>query len=335
MAKNFKSFVFPETIKKQIDQMPDMEMKFKFYEAVTNYGMYDCEPQNLNSLEQIIWISMKDLLDNSKAGRAGAPLGNCNAKKTNETTECFSSSEKQLKTIENNQNNQNNQKTIETIKTTLINGNGNDNDNVNDNHTHNVNACVCENNQNQETDIQDWRDFQTQSYELIQNHNKTSEYSKKLCISNSFSSYLQKECRELISGLNGEKPPCIYKALQNYLLVAKSDTWKKTFSVKNFISEYAAFSDKDFTVSKYLTNDAQKEKANVPELTPEELEKQLLVEMNGNPEFIPDIFSYYKDDWKEDGCPLGSSYMEFQRDKELMPYGQKLKAMFDKNKRGA
>lgn len=129
--KQFKSFVFPETIKKQIDAMND-EMKLKFYIAVTNYGMYDEKPTNFNDIENIIWISMQDLLDNCKQSKGGAPTGNNNASKS--------------------QNNQNNQNNLKTTKTTL--NNHNDNDNYNDNHKERENKQekVLENNSKSENE---------------------------------------------------------------------------------------------------------------------------------------------------------------------------------------
>ena len=124
MSKKFLSFVFPETIKKQIDSMP-AELKLSFYEAVTNYGMYGTEPE-FEGFENIVWISMKDLLD-SCMRQSGAPEGNQNAKKTIKSIE---NNSKQLKQSKNNQINQNNP---ETIETTLNNGNGNVNGNDKDN----------------------------------------------------------------------------------------------------------------------------------------------------------------------------------------------------------
>ena len=85
MKTKFLSFVFPETTKKQIDAMP-AEMKLRFYVFVTDYGMYDKEPEDLTEIEKLIWIPMKDLIDSCKSARGGAPEGNQNAKKTTETT---------------------------------------------------------------------------------------------------------------------------------------------------------------------------------------------------------------------------------------------------------
>lgn len=126
MKSKFKSFVFPETTKKQIDAMP-AEMKLKFYIAVTDYGMYGIEPEDLSEIEMLIWIPMKDLLDNSKNSRGGAPEGNQNAQKQ----------PKQPKTTENNQNNV---VFNETTETTLNNANGNVNGNDKGNGNANLNT---------------------------------------------------------------------------------------------------------------------------------------------------------------------------------------------------
>jgi hypothetical protein len=73
----FASFVFCETTLKQINDLPE-NLRLKFYEAVTNYGMYGIEP-NFSGLENTVWISMKDIIDTVKdkrekrkrAGKAG------------------------------------------------------------------------------------------------------------------------------------------------------------------------------------------------------------------------------------------------------------------------
>lgn len=117
----FLSFIFPETTKKQIDSMP-AEMRLKFYEAVTDYGMYGTEPSGLTDIENVIWIPMKDLID-SCAERRGAPSGNSNATRKNNSGNS--------ETNENKKNNSGNSETNEIIESSLSNGNGNGNDNDN------------------------------------------------------------------------------------------------------------------------------------------------------------------------------------------------------------
>ncbi|MDR1315372.1 MAG: DUF6291 domain-containing protein [Spirochaetales bacterium] len=61
------SFIFCETTFKQINDLPE-NLRLKFYEAVTNYGIYNIEP-HFTGLENTIWISMKDIIDTTKAKR--------------------------------------------------------------------------------------------------------------------------------------------------------------------------------------------------------------------------------------------------------------------------
>ena len=120
----FLSFIFPETTKKQIDSMP-AEMRLKFYEAVTDYGMYGIEPVGLTDIETVIWIPMKDLID-SCAERRGAPAGNSNASRKNNSNNSETDENKK-----NKKNNSENSETNEIIESSLSNDNGNDNGNGN------------------------------------------------------------------------------------------------------------------------------------------------------------------------------------------------------------
>ncbi|CEM61197.1 hypothetical protein TPHV1_150079 [Treponema phagedenis] len=55
-------------------------MKLRFYEAVTNYGIYGIDP-DFEGIDLLIWIPMKDIIDNA-TNKRGAPVGNANAKKS-------------------------------------------------------------------------------------------------------------------------------------------------------------------------------------------------------------------------------------------------------------
>ncbi|QEJ97407.1 hypothetical protein [Treponema phagedenis] len=166
MKSNFKSCIFSETTKKQIDAMTDINMKLRFYEAVTNYGIYGIDP-DFEGIDLLIWIPMKDIIDNA-TNKRGAPVGNANAKKANNKTsdsdteqekqikynetkklpeniESNSEQKKQMDLIENKENNSKQEKqikqlnSIKTNKTIRPNDNDNDNVNVNDNDNVNVN----------------------------------------------------------------------------------------------------------------------------------------------------------------------------------------------------
>ncbi|WP_024751630.1 hypothetical protein [Treponema phagedenis] len=96
MKSNFKSCIFSETTKKQIDAMTDINMKLRFYEAVTNYGIYGIDP-DFEGIDLLIWIPMKDIIDNA-TNKRGAPVGNANAKKANnKTSDSDTEQEKQIK----------------------------------------------------------------------------------------------------------------------------------------------------------------------------------------------------------------------------------------------
>lgn len=66
-----------------------------------------------------------------------------------------------------------------------------------------------------------------------------------------------------------------------------------------------------------------------PQKTPEQLETLLLDQMRGNPKFIPKIFEHYHDEWIERGSPTGERYFDFQDEKCLSGYGQKLKSDYE------
>jgi hypothetical protein len=62
MSKNndFQSFIFGETIYKQIQELPQ-ELQLKFFKACCDYGLYNIEPE-FNGLEKALWLSMQNLI---------------------------------------------------------------------------------------------------------------------------------------------------------------------------------------------------------------------------------------------------------------------------------
>lgn len=231
-----------------------------------------------------------------------------------------------------------------------VNVNVNENDNAHENV--NVNERACEKSENQENqkneidavpdydeskitsqDVKNWGEFQTAAYDLITEHNAKADFSKKIFVSKDRFSFVQKECRDLITDLRGNEPNVILNALKNYLAVAKSDTWKSSFSIRNFIKEFQKYSDKDFTLTPFLKNkNAESALEKEQEKTPEQYEKILLEENKFNTDFIPEIFTHYHSEWVERGCPIGSKYKDFQDEKCLTGYGQHLKSVFYEQK---
>lgn len=353
----FKSFVFSETTKKQIDLMPTPEMKLKFYEAVTNYGMFGIEPENLNEIEMIIWLPMKDLIDNSKSSKGGAPSGNQNAQRknlnneeNNEATDFSknnSNYEKQPKQLEKVENNL---KTTETTcfeekqpkqpennQTTLNNHNLNHNDNLNGNgnerENHNLNASEVV--------------FGSLSPSQTEYSKKIFEIFKKArlpCAKENEISFLQTDFKNALSVIHRKEElqnvhsDDIIQACKNFTdIYSNPDTYcgfRQKIGFYQLVQKQwfydllpANFDKNRFGVR---TNNQEETRK-----TPEQIETQLLDEMKDNPRFIPKIFEHYHDEWVERGMPTGESYLNFQQEKCLSGYGQKLKSDYESETGGS
>ena len=359
----FKSFVFSETTKKQIDLMPTPEMKLKFYEAVTNYGMYGTEPENLSEIEMIIWLPMKDLMDNSKSSKGGAPSGNQNAQRkslnnieeNNQTTDsCKNNSnyEKQPEEVENNRNNLKTTKTTcfeekqpkqpENNQTTLnnhnLNHNLNHNDNLNGNgnerENHNLNAGEA-------------------FFNTLSPHQ--TEYSKKIfeifknarlpCAKENEISFLQTDFKNAISAIHRKEElqnvhsDDIIQACRNFTdIYSDPDTYcgfRQKIGFYQLVQKQWFYDllPANFDKNRFLVRKADNQEET--QRTPEQIKTQLLDEMRSNPRFIPKIFEHYHDEWVERGMPTGASYFDFQEEKCLSGYGQKLKSDFESEMGGS
>ncbi|MBR0031904.1 MAG: hypothetical protein IJP61_06430, partial [Treponema sp.] len=58
------SYIFYETFYKVLEEL-DKETKLKFYEALTEYGLFGKEPE-FTGIEKALWIQMKFGIDNAK-----------------------------------------------------------------------------------------------------------------------------------------------------------------------------------------------------------------------------------------------------------------------------
>ncbi|MBQ1776565.1 MAG: hypothetical protein IIZ93_00260 [Acidaminococcaceae bacterium] len=296
MKTKFLSFVFPETTKKQIDAMP-AEMKLRFYVFVTDYGMYDKEPEDLTEIEKLIWIPMKDLIDSCKSARGGAPEGNQNAKKTTETTK----------------NNQNNVDLIETTETTLSNDNGNGNGKVKENDNtqsqseeepaENVRVPAYIPDPNQKIN----KDLAGTLLSMIVAHNSQTEKDRKVPVSNNIFTFSCKEMRELIAAVGPDETPAkILTALENYLKVCRSDTWMRSHTWSNFCKHYTDYTPEFFTWERYLNAEPQTDDAT------QKPEYKFYMQMRTNAKFHVETFQAHIDDWKAEGRPEGADYLALQ-----------------------
>lgn len=120
-----------------------------------------------------------------------------------------------------------------------------------------------------ETPAEDWGVFQLRAFEAIRAHNSKAGYTRRLFISPDLLQFSQRECRDIVSSLRERGPAEILRALRNYLAVAElADTWKKGFSVQNFIREYPKWADKDFSLELYTSRAAPAGKERDPPKEP-------------------------------------------------------------------
>jgi hypothetical protein len=61
MKKQYKMFVFGETLQKAIAQIPETE-QLRFYRIIVDYGINGIEPK-LGGFEAAVWVQMKDTID--------------------------------------------------------------------------------------------------------------------------------------------------------------------------------------------------------------------------------------------------------------------------------
>jgi len=300
MKTKFLSFVFPETTKKQIDAMP-AEMKLRFYVFVTDYGMYDKEPEDLTEIEKLIWIPMKDLIDSCKSARGGAPEGNQNAKKTTETTK-------------NKENNQNNVDLVETTETTLSNDNGNGNGKVKENDNTQSqseeepgeNACVPAYLPDPNKKIN--KDLAGTLLGMIVAHNSQTTKDRKVPVSNNVFNFCCKEMRELINAIDRSDISAaeIINSLENFLKVCRSDTWMKSHTWSNFCKHYTDYTPEFFTLERYLNAEPQTDDAS------KKPENAFFFAHKDDPDFHVETFQAHIDDWKAEGRPDGADYLALQ-----------------------
>lgn len=344
----FKSFVFSETTKKQIDMMPTAEMKLKFYEAATDYGMYGLEPENLSDIEKIIWLPMKDLIDNSKSSKGGAPAGNQNAQKrkpafteesgknggTDWAAEFSGKQPEQPEKAETTVFEQKQAEQAENIKTTLNNQNGNPNHNPNGN-----------GNEREKQNPNAGGTFDTLSP-------PQTEYARKIfgifkdaglpCARENEISFLQTDFKNAISQIH-RKPELqsihsddIIQACRNFTDIFSDPAtyigFRQRIGFYQLVQKQWFYDllPANFDKNRFLVRGEERAEAEAqkPRKTPEMLERQLLDEMRGNPRFIPQILVHYRDEWIERGSPTGERYLDFQDEKCLSGYGKKLKADF-------
>jgi hypothetical protein len=140
MKRQYKKFVFGETLQKAINQIPENE-QLRFYRIIVEYGIDGIEPE-LSGFEAATWVQMKAMIDNTMPSRRGAPEGNSNAAKNKENNSDELFQDKSIENKENNSgelNSKNQLNQLGEIENNCANVNDNVNENQNDNQNINDN----------------------------------------------------------------------------------------------------------------------------------------------------------------------------------------------------
>lgn len=287
-----KSFVIHT---EYIDDLPE-ENKAEFLMYIFNYGSKGEEPE-LTGFAQTIWVKIKRRMDydnsewentrtqRSVAGRKGG----------------LKSAEARASKLKQNEANASEVKQKQANEAVNVSVNEYVTENVN---AHTEDACVY-------GTLSGFGKTQVDCYELIQKHNETAPKERKIPCSNSRFSFIQKEMRELLEKTGTDiEPQTITDALANFIKVAKSDTWQKTFTWRSFCNNFENFKPEYFTLSKYLNSEPQTEDAT------QKPEYKFYMRMKDNPRFSIDLFQSHIEDWKKDGRPEGADYFRLQNEWE-------------------
>ena len=278
-----------------IDDLPE-ENKAEFLMYIFNYGSKGEEPE-LTGFAQTIWVKIKRRMDydnseweNNRAQRsvAGRKGG-------------LKSAEARASKLKQNEANSSEVKQEQANEAVNVSVNEYVTENVN---AHTEGACVSDS-------FKNFGKTQKDCWELIQNHNKTAPTERKIPCSSSFMSFIQKEMREILDATERSvEPEKITQALQNFIKVAKSDTWQKTFTWRSFCKNYQNFMPEYFTLSKYLNSEPETDDAT------QKPEYKFYMRMKDNTRFSIDLFQAHIEEWKAEGRPEGADYFKLQNEWE-------------------
>ena len=174
--------------------------------------------------------------------------------------------------------------------------NNTSNNNINENNTSGVPAYVQ---QPIKTDKESFQNFLNDCFLLITNHNKTAKH--KIPISKAIMYFTQKEGRELLELSRQYEISEIKSALENYLKVANSETWKSGFSFNAFCKNIAEYIPEYFDMSKYIN--APKSKEDIQAITDAFAEKNKKEKW-----FDYAILHHHREDWIKAGKPEGKEF---------------------------
>lgn len=139
-------------------------------------------------------------------------------------------------------------------------------------------------------------------FEKITKHNQEqTEQKKKIPISQNMIAFAQKEGRLILDYIQNEDTETVLEALDNYLTVANSDTWKTVFSLTAFLKNYNEYTPAFFDPAKYDK-----------ETDTEKIVQSFRQKMESDSRFDIGLFLLHKQDWLDAGRPHGDKYWELQ-----------------------
>lgn len=152
------------------------------------------------------------------------------------------------------------------------------------------------------TNKESFQNFLNDCFLMITEHNKTAKH--KIPISKAIMYFTQKEGRELLELSRQYETSEIKNALQNYLKVANSDSWKSGFSFGAFCKNISEYTAEYFDISKYI--DAPKNKEDVQTITDAFAEKNKTEKW-----FDYAILHRHREDWIKAGKPEGNDFIKW------------------------
>lgn len=288
------TFVFFGTFEPMINELPD-ETALKFFKAIMNYGLHGIVPE-FTGIEKALWSQIQFVLDMSKekyetsvqnGKKGGRPK---NLEKPNDNLE----------------------KPNDNLNEPSNNLNKNTNENMKENENTHISACEeplsfpkAENSPDEPS--KNVGKLQQDAFCMVSEHNQSAEKTKKVPISGNFFSFCCKEMRELYGTIGTDIPPDrIRSALENFLKVARSDTWRKTFTWRSFCTHFNEFTPEFFDIQRYLTD--WKDNGDVS-TRPDNV---FFHAHKNDPRFKWRLFRDHKDEWEAEGRPDGEDYYRLQ-----------------------
>lgn len=154
------------------------------------------------------------------------------------------------------------------------------------------------------TDKESFQNFLNDCFLLITNHNKNAKH--KIPISKAIMYFTQKEGRELLELSRQYETSEIKSALENYLKVANSETWKSGFSFNAFCKNIAEYIPEYFDMSKYI---------DAPKGGLDELAENTVNEMiEAGYVFRIPVFYKHKEEWFNMGMPKGEKLVQIVKE---------------------